>query len=120
MELFVGNSPGNGKTIRVAIIGIGGIGGYFGTRLVNCYQTGRSAEFAFIQRGKHLIEIQARGLKYRTRDHEYTVIPDITTDTRPGPVCSTWFFSVSRVTTWLQRRLRYKVISIGIPSSFRP
>ena len=84
MELFVGNSPGNGKTIRVAIIGIGGLGGYFGTRLVNCYQTGRSAVFAFIQRGKHLIEIQARGLKYRTRDHEYTVIPDIATDNPTG------------------------------------
>ena len=66
--------------IRVAIIGVGGIGGYFGTRLLNRFQSDRKAEIVFIQRGKHLREIQHRGLRYHTRNHHYTVYPDMATD----------------------------------------
>lgn len=65
---------------RVAIVGIGGIGGYFGTKLLNRYTADNKVEIVFIQRGKHLEKIQANGLVYKTKNHEYKVLPDLVTD----------------------------------------
>lgn len=65
---------------RVAIIGVGGIGGYFGTKLLSRYREDKEIEIVFVQRGEHLRTIQAKGLTYKTKNHEYTVVPDLITD----------------------------------------
>lgn len=64
--------------MRIGIIGLGGIGGYFGARLA-----GRHAaehELVFIQRGRHLEAIREHGLRYLTRDRQHTVRPAVATD----------------------------------------
>ena len=68
------------KNVRIAIVGIGGIGGYFSTKLVNRYSGDQNVSIVFIQRGAHLQAIQQKGLLYITRDHTYTVIPDLATE----------------------------------------
>lgn len=65
---------------RVAIVGVGGIGGYFGTKLLNRYAADKKIDIIFIQRGKHLRKIQTNGLTYQTKNHEYTVVPDLAID----------------------------------------
>ena len=44
--------------MRIAIIGTGGVGGYFGARL-----QASGTEVAFVARGAHLKAMQARGLR---------------------------------------------------------
>ncbi len=64
--------------MRLAIIGLGGIGGFFGARLAGRYSG--EHQIVFIQRGRHLEAIRASGLRYITRDHEYLVRPSLATD----------------------------------------
>lgn len=64
--------------MRIGIIGLGGIGGYFGARLAG--RNSGEHEIVFIQRGRHLEAIKASGLRYLTRDHEYQVRPSLATD----------------------------------------
>ena len=54
--------------MRVAIIGAGGVGGYFGGRLALS-----GADVAFVARGDHLQAIQERGLDVRAVDGDFTV-----------------------------------------------
>jgi 2-dehydropantoate 2-reductase len=68
------------KKRRIAVIGIGGIGGYFGTRLLLQYASDPDYEFMFIQRGEHLKKIREQGLKYITQHHEYKVFPNLAVD----------------------------------------
>lgn len=64
--------------MRIAIVGIGGIGGYFGAKLAGRY--GAEHEIIFVQRGRHLEAIRGQGLRYATRDHEHLVRPHMATD----------------------------------------
>ena len=69
--------------MRIGIIGIGGVGGYYGGRLALKY-TGRSEhEVIFFARGAHLAAIRKDGLKLVTVDAEYVVRPTQATD-NPG------------------------------------
>jgi len=70
--------------MRIGIIGIGGIGGYFGARLLNRHPEGGEHQVVFVQRGPHLEAIKNNGLRYLTRDHEYLVRPSLATDD-PSP-----------------------------------
>jgi 2-dehydropantoate 2-reductase len=56
----------NTKT-RIAIIGIGGIGGYIGSKLASKYTKESNIEIIFIQRGKHFEVIKSKGLTYSTQ-----------------------------------------------------
>ncbi|WP_431293251.1 ketopantoate reductase family protein [Pedobacter sp. P26] len=47
---------------RIVIVGIGGVGGYFGGLLSKQYANGNDVEIVFIARGEHLNEIQNKGL----------------------------------------------------------
>lgn len=64
--------------MRIGVIGIGGIGGYFGAKLVSRY--GTEHWIGFLQRGRHLEAIRNSGLSYLTRDHQYNVRPHLATD----------------------------------------
>jgi 2-dehydropantoate 2-reductase len=66
--------------VRIAIYGVGGVGGYFGARLV---QAGH--DVAFIARGDHLAAIRSKGLCVTTPSGETLVQPSIAT-ADPGDI----------------------------------
>jgi len=72
-----------GSPLKIAILGVGGVGGYFGGRLA---QSG--AEVTFICRGEHLAAIRERGLRVESIAGDFVIHPARATD-RPeeiGPV----------------------------------
>jgi 2-dehydropantoate 2-reductase len=69
--------------VRVAIMGSGGVGGYFGARLVK-----GGADVTFIARGAHLAAMRERGLTIESA-HEPLVLPQVNATDDPstiGPV----------------------------------
>ncbi|MCX5849642.1 MAG: 2-dehydropantoate 2-reductase [Deltaproteobacteria bacterium] len=66
--------------MRIAIVGIGGVGGYFGGKLAREYENSNKHEIIFIARGEHLKAIKKKGLQLITREGDYTVRPKIATD----------------------------------------
>jgi len=56
--------------MRVAIVGSGGLGGYFGARLAAA-----GTDVAFVARGKHLAAIRANGLRVRSALGDVTIHP---------------------------------------------
>ncbi len=66
--------------MRIAVVGIGGVGGYFGGKLAREYASSGKHEVVFIARGEHLRAIQKNGLQLYTREGQYTAWPTIATD----------------------------------------
>jgi len=66
--------------MKVAVIGIGGVGGYFGGRLCQLLNCQSDLEIHFIARGQHLPEIQKNGLRLDTDEGEMTCRPTSATD----------------------------------------
>ncbi|MFC1883380.1 ketopantoate reductase family protein [Thermodesulfobacteriota bacterium] len=64
--------------MRIAVIGLGGVGGYYGGKLAKFYQEHDFMEIIFIARGKHLEKIKEKGLKLITSDEgEFIAKPHI-------------------------------------------
>lgn len=72
------------SVIRVAIVGIGGVGGYFGGKLAAYYASRDDVEVVFIARGEHLKKIRENGLQQITQEGTFTVHPDIALDDPSG------------------------------------
>jgi len=66
--------------LKIGIIGIGGVGGYFGAKLAREFEKSREHEIIFIARGEHLKAIQKNGLQLFTREGNYVARPKIATD----------------------------------------
>lgn len=66
--------------MRVAIVGIGGVGGYFGGKLAREYASTGEHEIILIARGDHLRAIQQNGLQLFTQEGDYVAWPNIATD----------------------------------------
>jgi len=66
--------------MKIAVVGIGGVGGYYGALLARHYSDKKDCEIVFIARGKHLEEIKASGLQLLTEKENFTVKPDRATD----------------------------------------
>ncbi|MGP8155078.1 MAG: ketopantoate reductase family protein [Smithella sp.] len=66
--------------MRIAIIGIGGVGGYFGGKLAGKFENSKEHEIIFIARGEHLKAIREKGLQLITREGDYIARPKIATD----------------------------------------
>jgi len=66
--------------MRIGIVGIGGVGGYYGGKLALKYGPSREHEIIFIVRGDHLKAIRESGLKLITVDGEYLARPTLATD----------------------------------------
>jgi 2-dehydropantoate 2-reductase len=65
---------------RIAVIGIGGIGGYIGFNLANYYKDNDLYEIVFVQRkGKHFDEIEKNGLTF-IKDKACITFPNLITD----------------------------------------
>jgi 2-dehydropantoate 2-reductase len=69
--------------MRFAVMGAGGVGGYYGARLARA-----GNKVTFIARGEHLAAMQAYGLTIHDRDGDFTINPVNATDdvTTMGPV----------------------------------
>ena len=61
--------------MRIAVFGVGGIGGFLGARLG---QAGH--DLALIARGEHLRAIQQSGLRVESPDGDFTIHPSLATD----------------------------------------
>ncbi|HRT62903.1 MAG TPA: 2-dehydropantoate 2-reductase [Syntrophales bacterium] len=66
--------------MRIGIVGIGGVGGYFGGKLALKYGPSRENAIIFIARGEHLKAVRSKGLKLVTVEGEYTAVPTVATD----------------------------------------
>ena len=66
--------------MRIGIIGIGGVGGYFGGKLAREYENSSQHEIIFIARGDHLKAIREKGLQLFTREGDYIARPKIAMD----------------------------------------
>ena len=69
--------------IRIAISGIGGVGGYYGGKLANYYQQGAVAEVFFIARNENLLAIKQKGLRVETPTESFTAFPALVTYSPP-------------------------------------
>jgi 2-dehydropantoate 2-reductase len=67
--------------MKIAIMGIGGVGGYYGGMLAKHYAGDKNAEVVFIARGPHLEAIKANGLQVMSAaTGDFTARPDLATD----------------------------------------
>lgn len=69
--------------MKIAIIGMGGVGGYFGGKLAKAYVPSGEHEVFFVARGDHLAKIKENGLIVRADDGDFTAHPTLATD-RPA------------------------------------
>lgn len=65
---------------RIGILGMGGVGGYFGGLLAKAYAESDSIEIIFIARGETQKTIAQNGLKIILDESEMTVFPSIVSD----------------------------------------
>jgi 2-dehydropantoate 2-reductase len=68
------------ESLRIAIMGSGGVGGYFGARLVK-----GGADVTFIARGAHLAAMRERGLAVESA-HEPIHLPKVNVTDDPGTI----------------------------------
>jgi len=70
--------------MKIAIIGIGGVGGYYGGLLAKQYSDDENVEIVFIARGDHLEQIKKNGLNLITEKGTFTARPHLAIDTPSG------------------------------------
>ena len=66
--------------MKIAILGMGGIGGYYGVKLAQEYVSGNQHQVFFIARGDHLQQIQRQGLKLIAPTETIVAAPTAATD----------------------------------------
>lgn len=66
--------------MKIAVVGVGGVGGYYGGMLSERYRPDGDVEITFIARGGHLAAIRENGLRLARAEGELTVWPDQATD----------------------------------------
>lgn len=81
--------------MKIAIMGLGGVGGYFGGKIARKYAGTQGHQVIFIARGAHLAAIRAEGLLVKTVEESFRVRPDLATDnpSEAGP-CDLVLFCV--------------------------
>ncbi len=63
------------QKLRIIVVGIGGVGGYFGGLLAREFEQSESVEVIFVARGEHLRKIRKDGLRVIQGEQEFTVRP---------------------------------------------
>lgn len=66
--------------MKVAVVGIGGVGGYYGGKLAARFPQGGEHEVIFFCRGTHLETIRRDGLRLITREGSFIAHPSMATD----------------------------------------
>ena len=62
---------------RIAIVGLGGVGGYFGAKLAGQYSTSKNVDIIFLARGENEKIIRSNGLKLLTPQGDQVVSPSL-------------------------------------------
>jgi 2-dehydropantoate 2-reductase len=65
---------------KIVIVGLGGVGGYYGGLLAKRYADDPSIEIYFVARGAHLRKVQENGLTLITEKGTFQVFPTLATD----------------------------------------
>lgn len=65
---------------KIVIVGLGGVGGYYGGLLAKHYADDPDIEIYFVARGKHLKKVQQKGLTVITETGTFVVKPTLATD----------------------------------------
>lgn len=65
---------------KIVIVGLGGVGGYYGGLLAKKYADDPSVEIYFVARGEHLKKVKENGLKVITENDSFIVTPTLATD----------------------------------------
>ncbi len=65
---------------KIVIVGLGGVGGYYGGLLAKKYADDPDMDIYFVARGEHLIKVQQHGLTVITEDGTFNVKPTLATD----------------------------------------
>ena len=65
---------------RIGILGMGGVGGYFGGLLAKAYSDSKDIEIVFIARGETQKVIAQSGLKIQTDQEEFIAFPKVVSD----------------------------------------
>lgn len=68
------------EKFRIALLGIGGVGGYFGGKLAEHFAGSNEIEIIFIARGENAKVIKENGLKVITPESEQNVKPHLVSD----------------------------------------
>lgn len=71
--------------MKIAVIGMGGIGGYLGGKLARAYVPSGTHQVYFVARGEHLAKIRENGLTVRADGGDFTARPTLATD-RPDEI----------------------------------
>lgn len=66
--------------MKIAVLGIGGVGGYYGAKLASAYASSEEHKIFFIVRGDHLKAIQEKGLTLITPTESFTTTPSVATE----------------------------------------
>lgn len=66
--------------MKIAVIGVGGVGGYFGGKLTQLLGKVKDLQVYFVARGAHLSEITAHGLLLDTDEGQMICSPTLATD----------------------------------------
>ncbi|MBS7229747.1 2-dehydropantoate 2-reductase [Flavobacterium psychroterrae] len=69
----------NSNTIKIGILGIGGIGGFVGAPLAKKYKNS-ATKIIFICRGETKNAIQNKGLQFESKGIKETIFPDVVSD----------------------------------------
>lgn len=65
---------------RIAVVGLGGVGGYYGGKLAQRFAHTSTHEVIFIARGEHATQISTHGLRLQLASGTETIHPDVVTD----------------------------------------
>ena len=65
---------------KIVIVGLGGVGGYYGGLLAKTYADNPSMEIYFVARGEHLKKVQQKGLTVITETGAFVAKPTLATD----------------------------------------
>jgi 2-dehydropantoate 2-reductase len=63
---------------RIAVLGIGGVGGYFGGYLARHYQKSSTIEIIFIARGDNKAILKSKGIYLQTPEENFSAYPTLT------------------------------------------
>jgi 2-dehydropantoate 2-reductase len=66
------------KNARIAVLGVGGVGGYFGGYLARHYEKSGAREIIFIARGENKTAIKSKGIYLQTPEENFIAYPKLT------------------------------------------
>lgn len=98
--------------IRIAISGIGAVGGYYGGLLAHKYRNSSDVEVCFISRGENMRVIKEDSLQIKTPGETLVAYPDIITD-RPEEIGTVDFLLCCTKSYDLEENLRCLTPVIG-------